>query len=570
MRASSVVATASTPVDARGRRTIGARWRGARLRAHGRTTDDARWTTGGWTDDGRGGLGRGVGDRWAARGRGWTTRAEMKTREGTTRDDDAADDARAATETEETENAARAVKRDDAVTPDRGLGQRRALSAETRSRPFVPLKGEVLHVAWYREYDDTGKFTREEGLAYRECIEKLMSHYTMPVEEVRETLDGIERGWSDVTLSLGEGFNLRMQRHNEFETLTLNGPGNMKEALDSPMPEWQRLLPREWTCEIPGKVFLINHAVFRQLSSAPKSEVPTLKESSSIRRAFGTFEYFAPRIKSTYEDEDEDSLLEWDSGTLIGCGIGDGSRLFVNYELDDFGAMKTLVVVPPGESVFIRAGRQLQRFLQLEQYRLLLLQRLPSAKSRFPLVARLNERYEALASQLRRSKATARGHKTQQEFVTQITELEQAVTQLLTRTQLTALTTQAYTDIINLRLAEARFTRLGYEIRFLPTFVKKRIDPAVNTIKTVAEQARILSDALERTTALVQASVEVRLQRINERIAQYGLLFTVASVCVSLLAGIQPNGSLHGLFVLFKAKFFALVGFCSQLLASAP
>ena len=106
----------------------------------------------------------------------------MKTREGTTRDDDAADDARAATETEETENAARAVKRDDAVTPDRGLGQRRALSAETRSRPLVPLKGEVLHVAWYREYDDTGKFTREEGLAYRECIEKLMSHYTMPVE----------------------------------------------------------------------------------------------------------------------------------------------------------------------------------------------------------------------------------------------------------------------------------------------------------------------------------------------------------------------------------------------------
>ena len=114
------------------------------------------------------------------------------------------------------------------------------------------------------------------------------------------------------------------------------------------------------------------------------------------------------------------------------------------------------------------------------------------------------------------------------------------------------------------------FTRLGYEIRFLPTFVKKRIDPAVNTMKTVAEQARILSDALERTTALVQASVEVRLQRINERIAQYGLLFTVASVCVSLLAGIQPNGSLHGLFVLLKAKFFALVGFCSQLLASAP
>jgi len=426
-----------------------------------------------------------------------------------------------------------------------------------------------LHIAWYREYDDTGKFTREEGLAYRECIEKLLSHYTMPKELVEETLDGIERGWSDVTLNLGSGYNLRMQRHNEFETLTLNGPGNMKEALDAPVRPFHWLLPYDWLCEIPGKVFLLNHVVFRQLTSAVKTEQPTAKELNAIRRALGTIKQSDVRKSVDEGDDTENSLLEWDSGTLIGCGIGDGSRMFVNYELDDSGAMTTLVVVPPGESVFIRAGRQLQRFLQLEQYRLLILQRLPAAKSKFTLLAGLNERYEAVASQLRRSKATARGHKMQQEFVTQITELEQAVTQLLTRTKLTALTAQSYLDIINLRLSEASFTRLGYDIRFLPLFVKKRIDPAVNTINAVAEQAEILSDALERTTALVQASVEVRLQRINERIAQYGLLFTVASVLVSLLSSVQPQGSLHWLYVLIKAKLCTLSAFCAKMCVGA-
>ena len=40
------------------------------------------------------------------------------------------------------------AKKKKAPVADRGLGQRRALSAETRSRPFVPLKGEVLHIAW--------------------------------------------------------------------------------------------------------------------------------------------------------------------------------------------------------------------------------------------------------------------------------------------------------------------------------------------------------------------------------------------------------------------------------------
>jgi hypothetical protein len=103
----------------------------------------------------------------------------------------------------------------------------------------------------------------------------------------------------------------------------------------------------------------------------------------------------------------------------------------------------------------------------------------------------------------------------------------------------------------------------------LPLFVKKRIDPAVSTINAVAEQALILSDSLERTTSLVQASVEVRLQRINERIATYGLLFTIASVLVSFVTSIQPNGSLHWLYVIAKAKWMAFAAATTRLFVGA-
>ena len=41
------------------------------------------------------------------------------------------------------------VERANEKRIDRGLGQRRALSAETRSRPFVPLGGEVLHFFFF-------------------------------------------------------------------------------------------------------------------------------------------------------------------------------------------------------------------------------------------------------------------------------------------------------------------------------------------------------------------------------------------------------------------------------------
>lgn len=491
-------------------------------------------------------------------GRAWRMRTTREVASGETSTPDVASSTTAATSTDgatSSHSGSGDVKKSNV---DRGLGQRRALSAETRSRPFVPLKGEVLHIAWLREYDETGKFTREEGLAYRACIERLMAHYTMEVEAVEETLDGIERGWSDVTLSLGGGFNLRMQRHTEFETLTLSGPGNMKADIGQQITPWEWLLPQDWLIEIPGKVFLVNHAVFRQTAKAYKTDEPTIKELNAARRALSSCSTIDDGGDDD-EDDEEEEIHEFDAGSLVGCGIGDGSRMYVNYELDDQGVMQTLVVIPPGENTFIRAGRQLQRFFALEQYRLLILQRLPTAKSKYPLLAGLNERYETLSRELRRSKATSRGHKDQQEFVTQITDLEQAITQLVTRSKLVALTAASYMEIINLRLAEASFTRLGYEIRFLPLFVKKRIDPAISTINAVAEQALILSDALERTTSLVQASVEVRLQRINERIATYGLFFTLASLAVSFTTSIQPNGSLHWFYVWFVAKTTAIV-----------
>ena len=82
----------------------------------------------------------------------------------------------------------------------------------------------------------------------------------------------------------------------------------------------------------------------------------------------------------------------------------------------------------------------------------------------------------------------------------------------------------------------------------MPPYVRKRLDPAISTINSVAERAQILSDALERTTGLLQAGVEVRLQRLNERIAMYGLVFTIASVFFTAASAICYEGPLKRAF----------------------
>jgi hypothetical protein len=137
---------------------------------------------------------------------------------------------------------------------DRGLGLRRALSDETQSRPFQPLGGEVLHIGWLRTDSDNGKVSRAEGEHDRECLEALLGHYTVARELQEELLNRVERGWSDVTFTLGEGYYCRLQRFSEFDTLTLSGPGSPDDAMDAPVRPWQWMLPEGWLANVPGRV----------------------------------------------------------------------------------------------------------------------------------------------------------------------------------------------------------------------------------------------------------------------------------------------------------------------------
>ena len=229
-----------------------------------------------------------------------------------------------------------------------------------------------------------------------------------------------------------------------------------------------------------------------------------------------------------------------ESSRIVAFEAGGGVRLYANYHLDQEGAMSCMLLSPRDASV-VQAARQMQRFFTIEQYRLLILARLPAAKSRYPALAKLNDQYEAVAKSIRRMNSTqgsftskSRRYRQQQEFLEKITDLEQATAQELARAKSEMTIAKAYTEIITRRFEDGSFKPLGGEVRFLPPFVQKRLDPAVSTISSVAERAQILSDALERTTGLLQAGVEVRLQRLNERLAVYGLIFTVLGVITTL------------------------------------
>ena len=90
-----------------------------------------------------------------------------------------------------------------------------------------------------------------------------------------------------------------------------------------------------------------------------------------------------------------------ESNRIVAADFRRGARFYGNYHLDEEGGMTCMLLSPRGASV-IQAARQLQRYFTIEQYRLLVLARLPGANSRYPTLAKLNSKYESVAQSIRR------------------------------------------------------------------------------------------------------------------------------------------------------------------------
>ena len=125
-------------------------------------------------------------------------------------------------------------------------------------------------------------------------------------------------------------------------------------------------------------------------------------------------------------------------------------------------AHAVFITVPPGKKPTRYA--QIQR-LTIEQYRLLILFRLPQAKAKRQSLAQLQIQYDNVSSILRKSRASNTDYRNQQEMLTQVADLEPAVADVVAKTRCSR-SAQAYQQIIELKFTEAQLKRVSYSARF--------------------------------------------------------------------------------------------------------
>ena len=289
------------------------------------------------------------------------------------------------------------------------------------------------------------------------------------------------------------GALLRRERHSEFTRYTLiaTPPGSEPgiepgiepggAAPSSPPASAGPPVPSGWWGAIPGRLFA---AVELDLAEGDLDDPAAAL--AELRQAFGGEEVAA-------------SLL------------GDGYALAVSdFRVQADGFERIVVRCAAGTTV-TRAGRIVQRLLELETYRLMALRGLPAAK--------------ALAAVLRAGEAelvdiTARTvdrHSADAELLQRLTALAARVEQATAAHGYRFSATAAYDAIVQQRSAELR-ERAVPGTQALGMFMQRRLAPAMATVAASARRLAALSQRVERAGALLRTRVDIATEAQNHEL----------------------------------------------------
>lgn len=278
---------------------------------------------------------------------------------------------------------------------------------------------------------------------------------------------------SHFSAEFGE-FRLRWERHQEFSTYTFYRYGSSAASFDDPAVA---VVPPDWLHELPGELLAAVHLVLQHRDSAST-------EPGEIESTFGT-EVFA------------------------GSAVADGAAVvWSDFRPHHDGYCR--VLVQDRSLAPRRAGRLVQRLLEIETYRLMALLAFPLAREAGPQLTRMETWLEQLTERLTESDNA----EAEQALLAELSELASQVERLNARTNFRLSAARAYHDLVSRRIENLREERLG-DLQTLGKFMERRLTPAMRTCESVCARQEALARRVARAANLLRTRVDVALEAQN-------------------------------------------------------
>ncbi len=335
---------------------------------------------------------------------------------------------------------------------------RQTLNDEVHARPSVPLYGPT-RVSYLAFVHVNGSSDREHH------------HLEQLAQQLGIELPGTSKG--HILINAGE-FRLKWERHTEFSSYTF-----MRDVSDDESEDTTALLavPAAWRKEIPGQLLVASHVSVLNAAHHPAQQ--RLDQSNNPDRL-----------------------------SIISHFADNAGWIFTDFELHDGFSHFTVI----DENLDRRqAGRNVQRVLEIETYRLMALLAFPVAKAVSPS---LTEAENELAD-LMDTMGSANTPDDERDILARLTRLSAQVEQSVARTTYRFGATAAYYRLVQQRTAELRETRhAGFPN--IHDFIERRLAPAVNTCAAIARRQEELSARIARNSQLLRTRVDIELQQQNQ------------------------------------------------------
>ena len=351
----------------------------------------------------------------------------------------------------------RPERRSGARPPLRWHADFAAIAEELHSRPapLVNPPASISHLAL--------QCSPEEARTVVELVAELCRRYGAP-PPFREHHHAAQLG----------RLELRLEQHTEFASLTFLRPGDgLRPFVDTAL----ELVPKDWLARLPGRVVAALHLVVEPRRPPPPGEIDQLFEGQRVRASLVM-----------------GAAVVWTDWRTHGDGF---DRFYVAAQgLDPF-----------------RAGRLVQRLVELDTYRMLALLGLPLARKLAPSLRELEEALGRITRRIGESRDIA----AKRALLGELFDIAASAERMATETAFRFGATRAYHQLVRDRLHE-----LG-EQRFDPyqplgQFLVRRFEPAMRTCQSVHERIASANTRISRAADLVRTRVDVELQEQNQKL----------------------------------------------------
>ena len=281
-----------------------------------------------------------------------------------------------------------------------------------------------------------------------------------------------------------DAFQMSWEQHGEFSTYSFYAYEALEEPFGDPA---MNKVPLDWMSQINGQLLVAVHASIVNAQDVGYQDDTDLSPLSA---------YFA-------------------GNPIVGCkATGGAASVFTDFRIHVDGFSRFLIINHHLRTA--QAGRLLHRLFDIEVYRVLALLAFPIARTLYPALKKADRQLYTITN------AMTQPQNNDAILLDELTGLAAEVENHISTNHFRFAAASAYYRLVGQRLTDLREERIQ-GIQTLGEFIKRRLEPAMNTCESISYRFTLLSERVSNASQLLRTKVDIIIERQNQ-----GLLASMA------------------------------------------